>query len=384
MSIKKLLGVGIPVQVANEIINGGADVEDMIRLGVPPLVAEEMASGGADTKDFIGDGVSPATARELNINREFSRMFVYGDSYSVGTGASAGQGFIDRLQSYFGATEDNRALAGNQITAMTEQHRTAEPVKNDVTVYLSGVNDERNIGMDTTKQNAFKTALEHIAAFMSIPHANKIFHGDMTRVGSWTFQDATREAYFATASGATCEGNVVGSTVYLGFYQRLSDRGTCDIYVDDVLKISGYDTSNSFSAETGGDTILGLARITGLSEGTHTVKVEVNGDGVIQPYWFGGCTPGDSTAQVRLMGCTRLPVAGYSASANSDFNNGSDAAADALAVKTREVVDMLSADGLDVHYVSPPTMIDPDDWSGDNIHPNDSGHGKIYSNFIEV
>ena len=366
------------------------------------------------------------TARSMRTNLgavsapRMSTVYVLGDSIANGSAASATASVWNTLVAYeYGWTRNNLGISSARIADMNwATLPSASVINNDGTTYTSpssittnlvfldlvGYNNMRDFGTDATKLNVFRYGLLHLAAYQAIPTSAKQYAQSATTSGSWTADSEYGGAMgrHSTASASTLTFSTIGSVVYVAYRATAtSGFGTMTIAVDGTTYVSALSCNTSpgnrnYGVGVGGgvaswvgpngDGSLSnepfLIRIPNLHSGAHSVVVTAT-TSPIYILWAAGngsavrYSQSDNGPTVWLGGCLRSTSSGYS--------SGSDSAAGLYTRAIQEVASTLASDGLRVGYVNTDTF-DPNGggMSGDNVHPNDTGHTEIARSFINA
>lgn len=300
-------------------------------------------------------------------------VFVYGDSIpSCTAGVSMPSNcFVARLSTLLGQPVSNNAISGSQAADQAVVAKAHTPAAGDTFVIYIGTNDANLYLGDATKRGYYRAALQYLIAWNALP--TKVYGTAGTLTAGWS-PDA-HSAGVGVASftpGDTATYTVSGTTVYLGMKYYPGAYGTADIRIDGVTQATyaatnpGYATGlNAYPLDQ-----VGLIRIVGLSSGSHTVQVAVTaGTGTYPPVvylqWVAGS---DQAIKTPVYVNTIHHWAAYTGSntaANIDDYN---------AIQDGVIADF-QGDGLNIIRVDP--MLIASDISGDKIHPNDTGAGKI-------
>jgi len=248
---------------------------------------------------------------------------------------------------------------------------------------LMGYNDMRHWGTDATAETEFEKILYVIAAWNSIPHANKKTGqgSGMTCSGTWANTSVYGGALskYASTQNDYVEFTVSGTVVYIGLTALYTSGGSYSITVDTVEKATGNCTFTK--APVSGLTYTPfLERIAGLSDSNHTVRVTVtSATGNVYFDWAAG---NENTTNFFLGNC--LHMNNYTV-VGAPWASGSDTAVDQYNATISGVASTLLDDGLKVHYVDADVYYNlSTDVGADGIHPNDSGHGHIADAFIDT
>lgn len=297
----------------------------------------------------------------------------YGDSITVGVGASPStNSFIKLLEADVGAI-DNRAVSSSQAGNQAALAYTAPaPVGGDIFHVMLGSNDFRKYKSDATKRGYFEKALLALTAWLSTPLKKRVGSG-LTLTGTWTSNAAGWNR--STVAGAKATATVNGSTVYVGYHiQDVAGTLTslAKVRVDGV-EVAQY-SSNGVGCATflGADYYPNCIRITGLDPAiTHTVEVEQCSNG---QYVYVDWIAGNSQAERPTIYLSNLPKM-------ADTQYTADGTSDALLQSYNSyiagLVSALVCDGTNAVLVDSYTALDPVTGLADGVHPNNTGHLQL-------
>ncbi|MEN9678543.1 MAG: hypothetical protein RIS76_4439, partial [Verrucomicrobiota bacterium] len=234
------------------------------------------------------------------------------------------------------------------------------------------------------------------AAFLAIPTPAKMHAREATTTGTWQpFGE------FGGNMGMTATAD--GSSLYLGYMSSaLNNMGAFTVTIDGVNRgtipctgafgnrtwRNGPNASIPFSAGPNGDgTIVAsplLLRVSGLSEGTHTLVVTASvNPNPVTILWASSSTIARSA--ISSSAGPSVWVGGTLRSSTGGYAGGNDTAAEVFTEIQSRVSAELAADGLQVHHVRSGTYFDPTiAMSSDNVHPDALGHRQIADSFLEA
>lgn len=257
-----------------------------------------------------------------------------------------------------------------------------------------GVNEGNVAGghaYTTADQQAnYQSIMTGAAAFLGIPHSNKVFGQSCTKTsGTWTndtttFAPATTYAVQSTTNGSvlTCSITTTGTTLYMGYRLIDGDGGTATVSVDGGANqtINGFGKNGSLIS-----TLNGLTSAVGVftataTPGAHTVTITVtsstNASNLISIVWLGSSlrqgtadpsnnqAPSTSGPQVMILGVLK------------EQNDNNSALTATLNGINQTVANNLIADGMNVKFVDVRARVNPTGSTEmfDNLHPNDTGN----------
>lgn len=298
---------------------------------------------------------------------------VYSDSIGAGVGASTGNGFVQQIVNS-GTPCSNHSVSGAMAADQVPIAKLGAP--GDTLVYI-GTNDAQWYGTDPVKREYFRKTLMALLVWNLTPVKTLANAGVMT--GSWVADAYATGGMLSTSTNDTDTFTVSGTAVYVGMKFYSGAYGVADILVDGVVMQTisatnaGYATKNN-AYPLDQDMCI---RIGGLSAGSHQVQVKsktVAGAPAVN--YLQWCAGSDQTIRPRAL---ISKIQHWSASAYASLPN-SDVNIDAYNGIIAGVVSDLQADGHSVVLVDPALTLT--DLSSDGIHPNDSGHTKIKTAFL--
>jgi hypothetical protein len=312
-------------------------------------------------------------------------LYIYGNSYAIGTGASlTSLDFTTLLAAELDMTEINRAVGGEQTyqtlnRAMSDPDSTRTltvPTDAGLFVFCSAINDVRRDGvvqagvlLSTHSLHALialvsaearieETAFTFTGAGWSAPVAAG---GDYRFSGGFGRYTETLNEYVECAFSGDAITNY-------GFAFPGTTRSLTVEYKVDGVAVRTVNYANDRSpAATGREWPRFAERLSGFGPGAHTLRVTKTAG--VDAMWVDLMTqPALNPPPIVIV--PPLPLAVYTADA--PFNNGSDAA---VALNVRQLGGIAAAyKNVRVAAVAwnPATMI-----AGDTVHPNDLGHAAI-------
>ena len=275
---------------------------------------------------------------------------------------------------------------------------------------LTGYNDGRDgFGRptQTAYQNFYRSSLRHAAAYLAIPTSRKTYAQAASASGTWQpyAQFGGNMGRTATANGSTLTfSGLSGSAIYIGYLATAqTDMGSFTVTVDGIPRgvvpcTGAFGNRNArhgnpssspipHNVGTSGDGRIWasplLYRISGLSEGAHTVVVTAT----VSPHpvtilWAAGSA--SARAGLSRGDGPSVWVGGTLKSTPVGYLVGSEEGMAVLTGIQSEICAELAGDGLHVQHVRAGDYFDPSTgmWT-DNVHPNNVGHAQIATAFIE-
>jgi lysophospholipase L1-like esterase len=351
-------------------------------------------NGGIAGLTATGPQLNAAVARNQSLAAGISyssdSATVFGDSFSVGTGASnpATTGYLPLLAGAVGWTVTNHGVSGEQVADQIDNVYAENPTNTSRYVYYLGTNDQR-IYTAANRQQIFQ--LGHLAAlaWLGLPVSqNKLpaTSASIVYSGTWNASDLFAIGKKSTVSGSTATATVYGKNVFVGYSAKDGNAGQFTITVDGVIH-GTYNCYGAGNIQTNhGQTYTGqLAAIANLADGPHTVVVTVisaTGAGnAVWLDWIAG-TGGAISRQgprVFIGNVPRMSAAGYATWGGSDGN------VSRFNQMIEQNAAFLASMGLNVLLCDVAGIIDPaTDLAADGLHPNDVGHAKIATAFKRI
>ncbi|NJD62082.1 MAG: hypothetical protein FIA93_05100 [Deltaproteobacteria bacterium] len=317
-----------------------------------------------------------------------TKAVCFGDSITAGVGASAERfRYANLIARENGWVLANKARSGGQLADMISIVYP-EIVEADGTyLILTGYNDMRNFGIDNAGLSQYRKTLHAALAWLSIPDGDKIKASDgrVSYEGAWNASPVPWG--FGKYSGqrdARTTFRVSGSVIYIGATGTWNGTGTFSVSVDGEKK-GDYSCSVSRTPASGLPVSPFLVRISGLSDGPHTVAITVaSAAGNVFVDWAAG-SPGAGGAMPKVFAGNALRMRREAYALGAPYwNAGSDAAVSAINAVIREVCGELAGDGWNVAYVDASAGFDPDsaDVGPDLVHPSDRGMETIAAAFL--
>lgn len=296
----------------------------------------------------------------------------FGDSITVGTGASSGQSWVGLF------TPDNDGVSGAVASSMSTLVQGVTPDASKTYTIMIGTNDVRIYKDDTAKQDCFKDFLRNSVAWLCMDGAADCAevggspNPNMTYTGTWSSISVNTCGRETTQLNASAEITVSGTAVYIGYIiQDVSAADTvAEVYIDNVLV--GTLTPKQ---PLGSGYAPACARFGGLSSGNHDVKIvnTVSGKKFYLNYIKGSDQV--NSPKILLSNVIKYSAAGYT-------NYGvTESTTDAYNTIISDLISEFTADGMDVTLVDNHASIDNTTDLSDYVHPNNAGHLKIHNNF---
>jgi hypothetical protein len=327
------------------------------------------------------------TAGDIAGAQEFDGLNVIGDSISTNTTAS-GSSTVANSYAVKTASRSGRnapvylAVSGAQVADQAAQvfARTISGATRSSMVML-GTNDVR-VYKNTGLKAVFSEGLLAELAWLATPPTTR-FNGQAgTFTGTWANTTVYGGALgkHATTNGATATYTVRGNVVYVCSVYQTPNTGTYTIHVDGVQFGGTFTTAATASMTTGNGISYGprMHRITGLSNGVHTVvvtSVAVDASNPAYVIFVGGNYGTNLQSTCGQVLCSTIP---YFGAAGHTTYGTTDADFDAYNTEIELAVNKLRTDGLNVRLSDLRGLLNvTTDLNADGVHPTDAGHEKI-------
>jgi hypothetical protein len=331
-------------------------------------------------------------------------LSVFGDSISVGTGASNATkfGWNYLLANRLGLTHNNWSSSGkgsNYALAQAFVHQAPYGRRGDVSVWMPYHNDVYRGGSATKTIEKIKGECRAFLANSFLSSAVPINDASVTKTGTWangsninekavTLNAGAGRLMYSSTIGDTLSWTFSGDNLVVGLFNTdgLYHYGNLSVSVDGATSGNGFAT---FTGENKADGIPdgvydnkithNALVLTGLGTGTHTVVLTVTGNlGPVYVDYFGTMLAETYSSPVIITEAPRPNTVGYSLGGNL----WSPAAFDAADAAVRAVVAEF--------YNRPITITKTNQWLNastgigvDNEHPNDLGHSQIAASIQE-
>jgi lysophospholipase L1-like esterase len=317
-----------------------------------------------------------------------AKVVCFGDSITAGVGASAERyRYANLIARENGWVLANKARSGGQLADMISAVYSEVVEADGNYLILTGYNDMRNFGTDNAGLSQYRGALLAVLAWLSIPDSDKIkASGDRVAFeGAWSASSAPGGiGKYSGRRGDRAVFTVPGSVIYIGATGLWNGTGKFSVTVDGEEK-GVYSSSVSRTPASGLPVTAFLVRLSGLSDGPHTVAVTVVSEaGNVYFDWAAGTSvAGRSGPKVFAGNALRMRREAYLLGA-PHWNSGSDEAVSAINAVIREVCRDLAGDGRNVACVDASAEFDPNsaDVGPDLVHPSDRGMETIAAAFL--
>lgn len=314
----------------------------------------------------------------------------YGDSISMGFNATSDPvSYSGIVGAAYGWSVTDNGLSGTQIQDQLVNNLSKIVSTLDQHMFITGYNDMRQMGTDSTKQATYQACLYASALYLATPHDQKVRSRDSTKItftGTPTNSGILGGAFWKSLGiSGTATFTVPGTILYIVCAKdNTATAGkTVQVSVDGVDK-GTFNCNNGTVTQSGTIYSAFVIRIDSLSAGSHTVVLTAGTGGA----WFGFATGNGYVKPaiappVYLGNCLSMTTTGY-ATGSAGFTNGSATAVAQFNTRIQDVVTILRDDGLtNVQYCDissayiPSTMVDTD-----HVHPTDAGHAAIGEKFL--
>lgn len=310
----------------------------------------------------------------------------FGHSYAAGYWATGLNGCVQQLAANLNAPLSNYAVGGSRLYHAITAVFQHPAVVGDLVLFNSGLNDLRltpyvidtktgakakNVIRSVLASTFAKTAVGAQALTVKWPGTWSELHSKSCWLGSGGVQ--------STAFGQVTEYVFEGDNVVVGFMScngtTSGTLGTTEIYVDNI-RVGGFDPNNqtdgTLSEEMFMPALWGVA--SGFGPGKHLLCLKALGNSAIVD-WIGTLKAPEDCPQVAI--CEALPLsaagvvglgvnAGMIAALNTAF-------VDAIKEFKGYPVTFITVPGYD-----PATDSSVEEIHGDDFHPNDGGHARIF------
>lgn len=361
-------------------------------------------------------------------------VWALGNSITNGSAAtSAANRYANRIASALGATLYNASEGGENVASMCYQllpgytHARASSgfsgspaaITSDMLTLIEGdYNGARDFGNVEAYQKHHLYTTRALAAWASVLDANKKTgqSESVTKTGTWT--DDTRFGGELAVKSSTAndyvEFEAQGNSVYVFIVQEAasadpyvsgtsgrpgSGGSTFSIAVDGVTRLAAesnyqaygnrpaYQNSNPFGTPVAEESVW-CYRFDALGDTRHTVRVTVNTIGATSAVTFlAGFGSSDvkyahSSGPWALLATMVTPL--VAGGANLTTESLINSAMAAFRGNVRTVAQELQSDGLHCLLADTAAYYDRATASGDNVHPNDTGHQQIASAHLDA
>lgn len=308
-----------------------------------------------------------------------------GDSNSLGHGlARPGDSFVNIVKQEAWPDLETLALRGATVFDRATEIYAREVRPGDEAMIMLGTNDTWNFGESGLP--SYRRALPALLAWLAIKTEDKLTARDpaVSYSGQWSETSVYGHGKKSDRTGATATFRMSGDVIYLGMIQK--DRsigkpmdGIAEIHVDGRLcqshaTQSGIGKSPTLKRGYGPS----LVRLEDLGEGEHEIQIKVVSDGPRGMVYFDWAAPAVGAADVYVatppdMLPRFLNDQGVPLNVAEDYQGA-----------VRDVVEMLSMDGLGVHLVETANLLKPNHFvpDGTGVLPTEAGHQLIADAFL--
>ena len=318
--------------------------------------------------------------------------FAFGDSITYGSGATTPTlGYAYVLANYLARAFNNQAVPGSMSYDQAAIIYLFTVPANGTNSLMIGTNDRSAWGTTIPYLlDCFQNAHMACLVWLGVAATNKVLASSAACTynipGNWgTAAYGSVNTRYAATVGSTVTVPFFGPTVYLHYMRVDGKVATGEVRVDGVL----LGTVNGAGPGTG--TLLippatqgpALLRLTGLSNGPHSLELKV--------------TVGGAGGYIQFIGISTPPVPGISIPSSPNaptvpknqiprvnvlniINTMTVANNADIAVYNNLIssnVGLLQIDGLDVVLSNANAAINQTTDMFDNLHPNNTGHAKI-------
>ncbi len=316
----------------------------------------------------------------------------YGDSFTVGQGASAtAHSYVQIITARLGAAITNFGFGGTgALYANVQAFKETVPRISGFSTIMAGFNDVRRGGTATKTINKIKNC--HRSMLASLFAASAVAADDIsiTKTGVWsTFVYAGKANALGgnalTASvGSTMTATTTGDSCVIGYLT--SDEltffyGPATVSVDGTI-VATIDPRNGADgiADSFGYTnavVPGALVLTGLGSGSHTILVSPTSGVIFAVDWIGTLLQPQECAPVLVAAIPRMPSGGYSQAPSLASDSAMAVASGAIGDVVGEFVE------FPARMVFPNSRYDlTSGVNPDLIHPNDVGHLEIAESIL--
>ncbi len=321
---------------------------------------------------------------------------VFGDSISVNSSTSgasdAAHSYPNLVAAARGWAQTNTAVAGNGVADVADAVFAAVIGDGSQSTLAIGTNDGTTYGTDVNKQAAFASGHLALAAWLAIQDSRKLKgqSAGISYTGTWANLGAYGGALakYAQVPGGTATFTVYGTTAYIWTAVQQTNGATFALTVDGVSTGATYSCQSlgnvNVTTGNGRAYVPQLIRLTGLSEGLHTIVLTVTAaSGGAAVFLIGAAgNLGNHTKDgpnLWVGNILRRTATGYSGTAMTE------ALTAAMNATVRANLLTLAADGLNVGLVDNASRFDPATMTDSGgLHPNDAGHAALAAGFLDA
>lgn len=310
----------------------------------------------------------------------------FGDSFTgyPPSGASVGTlGYLQKLVARYGKVHLNRGQGSTgYYTAINNCHNSLPTPCNDVMTILVGYNDVKVFLTDAKGVQYGLSGIRAMLANQFLSSGVPASDGSATRTGTWTAGPSTGSKG-VKLGGTSMQSSIIGDKISFTFSGdnivigvRNSD-GIALTYGSVTIKIDGvtnqtYDANNkAYNVTTSGGAIWDAIVISGLSEGLHTVELELTASTTFIVDYFG---------QLRDPALC-APVIIYDIQHDNTGTSGRNDAMDNMSAQVRAMINSVFAAYKAAKKIAfAPTMsfYNVANTVVDEVHPNDLGHEQLF------
>jgi len=341
---------------------------------------------------FIGVPVVVGRAIRFGTLDEGKTMEFFGDSFTMGSNASSGNGYVSKLCQALGETAANYAVSGTGAYQSCKNSFAAVANNGQKLSWLSGFNDLRRGGASPKTIAKIKGCLRSFLC--NAFSATQVPASSCALVGVWSEMNhggiGDRASAYLGGSGrfsydpnATLSCNFSGTNVVIatwGSDEVINHLGSFKVTIDGA-NVGTFDFKNK--ADGIGDGYYDNSRtqnalvIKDLSTGPHSLTIAPIGDGAVMLDYIGTLLTAAQSPLVVVGDIPRMNAAGYAQAPNL----ANDAVIDAGNVALQEV--FAEFPGYPIKSAKTNSYYSlVNGVSSDNIHPNDVGHLQIMAAFI--
>lgn len=326
----------------------------------------------------------------------------FGDSITVGSNATANNGYVQQFAANFSQSLNNQAVSAVGVWRMADNVFSNLTTNTYYVTTMTGLNDFRRSGTNTKTNNKLIGCYTSLlvqqwgtnftnGANPSVTWDNTYFSYTARSLGGkygTSFPgvpNTTNAGYVPAGPIIKASWNFIGTNVAIGLIGNSGDSetfGTVKIYIDGVL-IDTINTNNLYDNISDGtyDNRRGpYAKVYfGLTDTAHTIDFECQGDGYCVLDYFATLIDASACKPVVFCEIPHLNSAGYATSPA----NANDSILNAASTLISGIVSTFANRGYPIMYYPTNTFYNVTTGiSGDNIHPSDTGHAQIFNGLL--
>jgi hypothetical protein len=349
---------------------------------------------------FTGNLITTGTLSGLTVSGQGNGLYsvpvtlgatlhTFGDSITYGTGATSRTvDYVSLLSADMNAGLTDYGISGEQACDMGDSEvfpneNPASTTRNMIYTVMIGTNDAEVKGVGSY-ESVFNTCEQAEIAWLAIPSQYKVFgqSSGNTTTGTWandnTYQ--TGIGIQSTTNGSTLAVPITTTSgpVYIWYRIQDGNAGTFSYNIDGGSNVSANAfTSPTIATQNGGTRSVALARITGVSAGTHTINFTVT-----------SATGAGNIVSILAVGTTA--IASYQApkvfvgGVLRQQNDNISATTAEYNLDVANNVSLLAGDGLAVYFVNVRNYANSTTDMYDGYHPNNAGHSHLRDAFEAV